>query len=99
MTTPDDFPDDPGDHAWRAAADALIAALAATGEPLSADTLRDRGLREPCSSGRWGGVFAAARVAGVIRMIGAERSHRPSRACGLPVGVGVHPTEHGGGSA
>lgn len=66
---------DPG---WKAQVDQAITMLAASGQPFTADTVRELGMPEPASPQAWGARFMSAARAGHIRRIGYQPSKRAS---------------------
>ena len=66
------------DDLWKEQADAAIDQLAATGEPFTADDVRDLGVPDPASPKAWGARFLAASRQGRITRVGYVPSRRPS---------------------
>lgn len=66
------------DPDWKALVDRVIAQLAATGQPFTADDVRAQGVPEPAQPQAWGSRFLAAARAGHIRRIGYQPSRRAS---------------------
>lgn len=66
------------DKVWKQLADAAIDRLAATGQPFTADDVRDLGVPDPTSPKAWGSRFLSAARSGRIRRVGYVPSRRPS---------------------
>lgn len=66
------------DRVWKQLADAAIDRLAATGQPFTADDVRDLGIPDPTSPKAWGARFLFAAKAGRITRVGYVPSRRPS---------------------
>lgn len=66
------------DAIWKQLVDAGIDRLAATGQPFTADDVRDLGIPDPTSPKAWGARFLAAAKQGRIRRIGYVPSRRAS---------------------
>ncbi|SDP46236.1 hypothetical protein SAMN05660199_03952 [Klenkia soli] len=81
------------DDWWWSPAMAAVRHLAASGLPFTAWDLTDKlGVPDPDHPARWGGLFYAARTAGIIERAGITESSRPSRSGGLcRVWRGVRP--------
>lgn len=81
MSTPavlDDY-----DDAWNADALDLLVKVAESGADFDANTLTERGLRQPPHPNHWGSLFRSAYAAHIITPIGFRQSTRPSRAGGV----------------
>ena len=74
--------DDNAESGWREAALAEIENMAASGIEFTADDIRER-VGEPDIANRWGGVFLAARRAGLIETVAVKPSSTPSRHAGM----------------
>lgn len=66
------------DKVWKHLVDAGIDRLAATGQPFTADDVRDLGIPDPSSPKAWGARFLSAARAGRIRRVGYVPSRRAS---------------------
>lgn len=82
--------DDNAEAGWRQAALVEIENMAQSGIEFTADDIRKR-VGEPDIANRWGGVFLAARRAGIIEVVAVRPSATPSRHAGMVrVWKGVH---------
>lgn len=63
---------------WKATADQAIDHLAATGQPFTADDVRDLGVPDPSSPKAWGARFLSASRQGRIVRVGYQPSRRLS---------------------
>jgi hypothetical protein len=70
--------DEHTDADWKAAADAAIAQLAATGQVFTSFDLDALGVPAPDKSARYGPRFLAASKAGLIVATGYAKSRRPT---------------------
>lgn len=78
------------DKVWKQLADAAIDRLAATGQPFTADDVREMGVPDPSSPKAWGSRFLSAAKGGRIRRVGYQPSRRTSvRAHPVAVWVGA----------
>jgi hypothetical protein len=64
---------------WSADARQAIETACRNTQPITAETLRDAGLREPPRPSMWGAAFRAARDAGLIHRVGYAIATRPER--------------------
>lgn len=71
------------DTSWNVDALDLLVKVAESGTDFDANTLTERGLRQPPHPNMWGGLFQSAYKADIITPIGFRQSSRPSRAGGV----------------
>jgi len=67
---------------WRDEAEGIIRYLASTGQPFTADDLRDMGLAEPDHPNRFGALFNAMAHDEIIRCVGYAKARKVSRKGG-----------------
>lgn len=68
-----------GETDWKADALEVIEGLAKTGMTFNADTVRQRGIKEPPHPNQWGSVFRTAKRRGLIAKADYSSSQRKSR--------------------
>lgn len=68
---------DATDGWWRSTAAAAVEHLASTGEPFTAEHVRDLGVGEPRSQAAWGALIRAYARRGMVERVGYRPASRP----------------------